>query len=231
MSDFDWILMVIDVRDFGLAYLRGTEYREYDIDQLADGKPFGRPIGRLASRNPTKDGRPPAEIVATAIMVQTAESLITAWRLGEQSVMPIGLFRLGREQAIADAFALDPGHFADLALRFDGYLEIAKSSQELSRKKAKDDFQRWVNKSAGDKSDRSVVDEIVILLCGWRNNTEFSSVPDDGVVTKLMEMYNGSPYPKDRYPKKFHKLSDTTIRKYLREGGAIGPVKRCQPTK
>ena len=71
------------LRDEGSTYIRKSGWGTYEIDELADGSKLSKPPPRNALlRSRSVAGRPPAEIVATAKMVQTADALVAAWEIG-----------------------------------------------------------------------------------------------------------------------------------------------------
>jgi hypothetical protein len=225
MTDPKWPFIAMNALDMGRDYLATTRYRDIDIEQLAQGQPKGEKLGRAVTKNPSTDGYPPAEIIAVAIMVETAETLLEIWFHGLHERAPEGMHLLGHQQAVAKLLIRDPGHAADIAIDPAGYLKIAEERNKLWRKREAENFQRWRNKLKGDKKDEPIVAGIVILLCGWRRNSQFGSLPDSSVVAELTEMWNKSPYVRDQFPKKYRPLSEPTVRKYLRLGGAIAPAK------
>ena len=229
MTAEKWVFTALEIRDQGIAYLSATRYRNYDIDDLANGKPKEQIVGPVQSECISKDGRPPAEIVATARMIQIADYLIEIWFSGDHNAAPSIMFLFGHQHAAASMFMRDPGQLAKLAIEPDGYLEIARSNFTLSKTKARDNFQRWMNKLSAGKKDKRIANEISILLCGWRKSPEFRSIPDNKVVDPVWERYIESPEPKERWPKKYHILTTPTILKYLRMSNAVGPPISREP--
>jgi len=220
-----WPHIANDAISLGRSYLSSTRYAKYDIQELAEGLPKERPLGRVLTPNPSKDGRPPAEIVAVAQLIQTAETLLEAWFEGADEMAPHGMYLLGHQMAVAKLLIKDPGNLADVALRDDGFLQIANESEKSIREKSWQRIQTSItNRNIRQKSvkaDDKIVRQIVMFVCAWRNSPELSSLPDDKVVPKVWEKYIESGVPNDLWPKKFHILTEPTVRKYLRMGGAI----------
>ena len=138
MTKPNWVGRAMKLKDEGSTYIRKSGWDTYEIDELAAGSKL--PIRSVLLRSRSVAGRPPAEIVATAKMVQTADALIAAWKAGKEGSVPLGMYILGRDEAIAELFTVDIGHNADLALDNESYLKIAVSNQKLVREKSKNVF-------------------------------------------------------------------------------------------
>ena len=154
MNKPDWVSRAMKLRDEGSAYIRDSGWSTFEIDDLADGFKLSRlPTKNALLRSKAVAGRPPAEIVATAKMVQTADGLIAAWETGKKKFVPLGMYMLGRDEAVAELFTVDIGHKSDLALGFQSYLEIAKSHQTLAQKESKKNFELNRSREAKNRAE------------------------------------------------------------------------------
>lgn len=211
-----WVSRAMKLRDQGSTYIRKSGWGIYEIDELAVGSKLSElSPGSVILRSRSVAGRPPAEIVATAIMVQDADALVAAWEIGNKSFAPLGMYFLGRDEAIAELFTVDIGHNADLVLALDSesYLEIAVSNQKLAQEQSK--------KTIGIKKSRAAkycAEEPLRKLRNKLIRANGKSIAEgpghySRIARKVTDAYNKCIY--DIFPP-FHRLDPKTIREILR---------------
>ena len=214
MTKPDWVGRAMKLRDEGSAYIRKSGWGTYEIDELADGSKLSTPPPRNALlRSRSVAGRPPAEIVATAKMVQTADALVAAWEIGKKNFVPLGMYFLGREEAIAELLTVDIGHNASIALGYDAYLEIAASNQNLVQKESKKIFdlvRSQRTKKRAEEPLRKIRNKSIRVL-----GKIIAKRPGHytRIAGKVAHAYNKTVY--DIFPP-FHRLDPKTIREILR---------------
>ena len=218
MSDPLWLREPIRLRDQGRSFLKVRGFGEYDINQLADGT-IERP-------KPTVTGpKYSAEVVATAIMVEIAEGVISAWVRGDTENLPTGMYLLGTQEKIAESFIQDSGHPVEAALESDGYLAIAVSNNEFRRKKYRREFDLLIAHRNALKKKKPLIDSRNNLIFLWGENHKAKGVSNASLTRIITEQYNESLYCKTEFPEPLWPLDRKTVMAILREGGILPPAK------
>ena len=113
----------------GREFIRRAGWGDVEIDALAVASKRSevRKNNALLPSQPI-NGRPPAEIVSTAQMIQTAETILKLDTLEYADQLPAIMFILGQEEARASLFQAEQGHPPEAAIDAVARRQIGKKN-------------------------------------------------------------------------------------------------------
>ena len=211
-----------DLIEKGEKYLAKHGYQDLTMKRLkglvdgSDTDPF-----ESNALTHSLDDQLNAEIVATARMVYLAKSVLETYEQHNIQATIELMFYLGRSEALAELFKWDTGLSPEWAINNDGFLEMAKLTNEYSNKYSKEfnELQTRMENTRNAKSNKlfernkRICDRALELLGPGRGNKR---KPCE--LPKLLESWCAEHFPDEA-------IGDKQIRRILRDAGILPPPK------